>query len=193
MLLIAYFGRIYPGKGIENLFLAFRAIADKYATARLYVIGGFLDVDSPVMDSTYPERIHNQTINLGIADKAFWTGEYDWDSDVGSCALYASDICVLPMSFGVSMRHSSLASAAMHGVPLVVTTSKETEPQLVHGENVWSVPTDDVNALAEGIEILITNPDLRRRLGNGALKLSHAWFSWEPMLDELEYRLSTKA
>jgi glycosyltransferase involved in cell wall biosynthesis len=60
------------------------------------------------------------------------------------------------------------------GVPL---------PELVDGENILLVPPEDPQVLAQAINQLAADPDLRQRLGAGAEILSQR-FHWDRIAAE---------
>lgn len=181
--LIAYFGRIYPGKGVETLFAAFGKVAHEMPDVRLAMIGGFLGSDKWVMRASYSEELNAQTRRLGIEDKIVWTGEYAWDSDLPSLCLRAADLCVLPFDYGVSLLNASLACAATHGLPIIAARGKSLEAPLEHGVNGLFFPEKDSDALCEAIRELIKNPELQERLRQGALALAGKCFSWDSATD----------
>ena len=51
-------------------------------------------------------------------------------------------------------------------------------PELVHGQNVWFVPPDDSAALAQAIQQLLADPDLRTQLGQQATAVADL-FTWD--------------
>jgi glycosyltransferase involved in cell wall biosynthesis len=51
-------------------------------------------------------------------------------------------------------------------------------PQLVHGDNAWLVPPESPAALAEAVQRLAQDENLRMRLGAGAQQLA-THFGWE--------------
>src|SRR5207249_1925875 len=134
---------------------------------------------------------------LGLATRVLWT-DYVSAQSV-SANLMASDICVLPYRDGASFRRGSFMAALAHGLP-IVTTSPLTNPprspraaevggERVRGgelrlpplrdrENVLLVPADDPPKLAEGIEELLTFPQLGARLSQGAKELAEH-FGWD--------------
>jgi glycosyltransferase involved in cell wall biosynthesis len=70
-----------------------------------------------------------------------------------------------------------------HGVPILTTQPRVPLPELVDRENVLLVPPEDPQALADTIEQLAADPDLRQRLGTGARILSER-FRWEKIAAE---------
>jgi glycosyltransferase involved in cell wall biosynthesis len=164
-LLIAYFGRIYPEKGIETLIEAFSRVSGRHPDARLIMIGGQLDrrdIDQ------YAQTLDRKVFDLALAGKVFWTGEYDWDSDLGSLCLHASDICVLPFDEGVSLMSSSLSAASAHGLPIVTTGIGTLESPLADEQNVLICPPRNPEAMAAAILKVIADGPLRERLSKGA-------------------------
>lgn len=180
--LIAYFGYIYPGKGLENLLGAFAIIRRKIKAARLVIIGGFLARDR-AMRPNYVDELKKLALELGIASEVTWTGRYPSDSEIGSVYLRAADVCVLPFDYGVQMNNSSLSAAAAHGLPVIATRAPNLEASLRHGENIFLCPPKDVTALAVAIEAVMIDHGLRVRLNEGINELREKWYSWPKVID----------
>ena len=173
--LIAYFGRICPGKGLETLLKAFQTVSVQRRAVRLILIGGY---GYPFQPSYY-QGLQAMPKELGIEDKVMWTGEYAWDSEDASRCLRAADFCVLPFDLGVCVHNSSLAGACAHGLPIITTSGTLTESVFIHKENVFLCPPKDPRALAQAMETLMARPELRRHLSVGARGLAQESFSWE--------------
>lgn len=176
--LIAYFGYIYPNKGVETLLEAFRLLSAQRNNARLILIGGIIALEFPDRPS-YAQEIHALPRRLAIEDKVTWTGEYAWDSDEASMYLRAADVCVLPFDTGVQLNNSSFAAVAAHGLPIITTQGATLEQPFIHQENVFLCAPKSPEAMAAAIKTVMDNPDLRARLHKGALKLAQERFSWE--------------
>jgi glycosyltransferase involved in cell wall biosynthesis len=180
--LLVYFGRIYPGKGIETLLMAFRSVAVRRHNLRLIFVGG--TSESIIEDRPkYLEELQQLTNDLGIDDKVLWTGEFSSDSEEASIYLRAADICVLPFDYGVHLNNSSFSSVAAHGLPTITTQGTVLESAFRHGENVFLCPPRNPEALRLAIETLLDQPDVRSRLRCGALKLHDEYFSWEKAVE----------
>jgi glycosyltransferase involved in cell wall biosynthesis len=175
--LIAYFGYIYPGKGVETLLKAFQIVNGQRRPVRLILIGGVLKGPS------YYQKIQAMPKELGIENKVIWTGEYAWDSEEASRCLRAADICVLPYDKGVCIHNSSLAGACAHGLPIITTEGTGMESLFIHESNVFLCPPQNPEALALAMETLMANPELRQRLSMGAGELAKEWFSWEKAVE----------
>ena len=176
--LIAYFGYIYPGKGLETLLKAFQIVNAQRRPVRLILIGGDLGL-SP----TYIQKIQGMSKELGVEDRVTWTGGYAWDSEEASRCLRAADICILPFDQGVCMHNSSFAGASAHGLPIITTHGTATEPMFIHKTNVFLCSPKDPEALAQAMETLLAMPELCERLAMGACRLAREWFSWEKAVE----------
>lgn len=176
--LLVYLGYLYPRKGLETLIRAFAIFAKERANARLAVVGGPLEGHE-----AYPATIQRLSADLGIERKLQWTGPYPADSADGSFMLRAADAYVMPIDIGVALNNSSIGAAAAHGLPLVATRGKITEPAFRDGENVLLCPPQDPVAMAAALRKVMDDDDLRRRLARGARAFADQWFSWETAMD----------
>jgi glycosyltransferase involved in cell wall biosynthesis len=131
----------------------------------------------------YADVLRNQVKELGLEDRVGWTGDYRWDSDVGSSYLRAADICVLPFDRGVYLNNSSFSAAASHGLPIISTRAEVVEPAFVHEENVLLCPPKDPAAMAAAIERVVDDAALRHRLRDGVRRMAQEWFSWDRVIE----------
>jgi glycosyltransferase involved in cell wall biosynthesis len=90
----------------------------------------------------------------------------------------ACDLLVLPYRDGVSFRRGSFMAALAHGCPIVSTRPAEPLAQLRDGENICLVPPDTAEALTQAVLDLVSQPERRALLGEGARELS-ALFAWD--------------
>jgi glycosyltransferase involved in cell wall biosynthesis len=180
---IAYIGYVYPGKGIETLLRAFAQVSRELSSLKLVIIGGSLSRALPGQP-TYIDDLKTLCHQLDVAGNVTWTGEFGWDDDEASYYLRAADLCVLPFETGVKLNNSSFSSAAAHGLPIVTTYDDLLEPQFLHGTNVWLCPPKSPDALAAAIQTLSNDAILRTRLGEGALRLAHEWYSWDTAIQK---------
>jgi glycosyltransferase involved in cell wall biosynthesis len=174
--LLAYFGHVYQGKGLETLLKALQIVASRRTHVRLAVIGGTVDLPSR---PSYGQEMRALAKHLGVDHKIIWTGEYAWDSDDASVYLRAADVGILPFDRGVRLNNSSFAAMAAHGLPIITTQGACVESPFVHGKNLFLCPPKDPEGMSLAIETLIDTPNLRQHLRLGALALAHEWFSWE--------------
>jgi glycosyltransferase involved in cell wall biosynthesis len=187
--LLAYFGYIYPGKGLETLLRALRLLRDQDIRVKLAAIGGVgatKSADRP----RYAEEVHELATELSVQDHVTWTGGYDWESDRASQYLRAADACVFPLDSGVYLNNSSMAAAASHGRPIVATRGRADEPALIDRENVLLCPPRCPESLAAALRELVGSPSLQARLAEGARSLARRWFDWESVVDRTLAALS---
>ena len=184
---LVYWGYVYPGKGVETLLKAFRIVCNSNQNIRLVIVGGSLEFPTgPISCSDYFQMVRELPDRLGIAERVTWTGHFSWDSDSGSRYLRAGDACVLPFDYGVTLNNSSLAAASTHDLPVISTDLPVGRDEaLEHGRNIYLCPPQDVKALAEAIELVSGNADLRERLRLGIRTLAREWHSWDRMTGRL--------
>jgi len=172
-----FFGRLRRFKGLETLVEAFQRVRARHTNAKLAVIGG-ADVNWFKEDWNV-ERLHEAARAHGIADSIAWTGEYPWDSNLGSTYLRSIDAAILPFDGGIDLNNSSFAAVAAHGLPTVATRGVELEPQFRDGENILLCAPKDPPALAAAMERVMIEGALRDRLTSGIEVLANDWFSWQ--------------
>ena len=172
--LLCHFGLLNASKGVDTLFEALKRLRSEDQEAKLLMVGGRTGESDPT-NLAYAERIEALRKKLGVEEAILWTG-FIPPQEV-SAHLVASDICVLPFRDGASLRRGSLMAALEHGLAIVSTQPPSIPRELREGQNITLVPPDDPTALAERITQLARDPDLRKRLREGARELS-AGFSW---------------
>jgi L-malate glycosyltransferase len=96
---------------------------------------------------------------LGLRERVIFMGERH---DIPA-VLAASEISVLP-SISESLSNSIMESMAA-GVPVVACRAGGNDELIRDGENGFLVPTADAEALAERIDTLVQQPELRKSLG----------------------------
>lgn len=178
--LLAYYGYIYPGKGVDTLLRAFALLCEACERQfKLILIGGVNEVMKSADGSSYLDELLDLAAQLGITHSLIWTGYYDTESEQASLWLRGADLCVLPFDDGVYLNNSSFAAAAAHALPIVTTRAKVVEPAFQDGENLLFAEPKDPQSLCEAIQSAIDDPALRARLSQGAARMARRWFSWD--------------
>jgi glycosyltransferase involved in cell wall biosynthesis len=149
---ISCLGQLGPRKGTPQLIEAFGRLV------------GQCDWTATIAGNGNVEESRAEVRSLGIDDRVDVPG---WlDSMATNELLCRTDILVLP-SFSENLPMVILEAFA-HGVP-VVSTPVGAIPEVVdHGRNGLLVPAGDVPALADALERLIENHEMRRHLGQNA-------------------------
>jgi glycosyltransferase involved in cell wall biosynthesis len=185
-LLLAFYGYIYPGKGIETLLEALAILNKGSARYRLIIIGG--SPDPYVLEAerrpNYLQELKALATEYGVGDFIRWTGYIESDSSEASVYLHSADLCVLPFDNGIRMHNSSFSFCAAHALPLVTTRGANTESTFVSGSNALLCPPRNAEAIAHAIEIVCTDKDLREKLANGAKSLVESTFSWKQCVED---------
>lgn len=189
--LLAYFGYLYPGKGVETLLKALQIASQQQRNLRLAVVGGVLAKMHQDDSSAWANELKKLALDLGVAEQVVWAGGFSHDDTEASLCLRAADLCVLPFDSGVQLNHSSFAAAAAHGLPIITTRVETTAQVFQHAQNVWLCPPKDPGALAEAIQTMAASPALREHLSSGALRLAEEHFSWSRAVEMILAACST--
>jgi len=177
--LAAYYGYIYPNKGIETLLDGFELASRKFPNLRLVLIGGANElVLKNLKRPDYIQELKDRATKLGVGDKVIWTQYFPSESEQPSILLRSADLCVLPFDSGISMHRSTFGVAAVHDLPVISTRGPTLESPFRDGENILLCPPQDATALAEAMMQLIASPELRERLRAGVREMAARHFSW---------------
>jgi glycosyltransferase involved in cell wall biosynthesis len=148
-------GRLRPWKGQDRFLQAAARLRRSIPDAWFVLVGG-----TPLgPQDGYPEELRRQAEELGIAEKVIFTGQVE---DV-SPALAAMDVFVHPGDpepFGLV----NLEAMAM-GLPVVAFAHGALPEIVLDRQTGILVPPGDLQALAEAIELLSRDRDLRVKLG----------------------------
>lgn len=155
---IAYFGIIYPHKGLDELLTAHANLRKKGAPVRTIVIGQF-DREEP-----WCEPLRSRFKEDGVV----WVPDASL-SRVSEC-LHACDLAALPFHSGTSTNRSSMLAALGHGLPTISTNGPATPKEIGSLFDLVLVPPRDSAALERGIESVLNDGALRDRLRNNALQ-----------------------
>jgi mannose/cellobiose epimerase-like protein (N-acyl-D-glucosamine 2-epimerase family)/glycosyltransferase involved in cell wall biosynthesis len=162
--IVAFVGRLVESKGVRTLLAAHSRLGQRGRQIQLLLAG----TPDPANPMSIPAR-----------DIEAWSERPDvthlgFVEDIG--ALWASaHIAVLP-SHREGMPLSLLEAAAC-GRPLVATDVPGCRDIARPGVNAFLVPLDDAEALADAIDRLAGDPELRRRFGRASRHLVEQYFS----------------
>lgn len=163
-------------KGIDTMMKALPAVRAAHPTAR-YAIAGVGD-RLPQL-----EQLHQQ---LGLGDAVRFLGAV---SDEELPALYnAADLYV-----GASRRHDllvegfgiSLVEASACGLAVVGGRSGGVPDAVREGETGILVDPDDPAAVAAGVNVLLSDPERRKRLGAAGRRAVESYYNWDRVAKEL--------
>jgi D-inositol-3-phosphate glycosyltransferase len=166
---LLWVGRIAPIKGLDTLLDTVARLREGGRDMRLLVVGG--DADEPT--SGHEASLRQRIARLGLGDSVRFVGP----QPQGALPLYyaAADLTVLP-SYYESFGMVALEAMAC-GSPVIASRVGGLVTTVRDGVTGFLVPDGDVGALAERIETLVTDPELRWRLGREGVRWAaqHRW------------------
>ncbi len=183
--LLLFVGRLDPVKGLRVLL---EAMCDLTRSLRpcgaedisLAVIGGDREdhLEALMTDLDCLTEIRHE---LGLDDLVVFVGSRAQEE----LAYYyaAADACVMPSlyeSFGM------VALEAMAcGTPVIASRVGGLTYTVRDGETGYLVPEKDPKALAQKLELVLTDRRLRQRLGHRAARVAQT-YGWESIVDDVE-------
>jgi glycosyltransferase involved in cell wall biosynthesis len=149
-LVIGFVGRITRDKGIEELYGAFKKLQRSHHELRLLLVGSFEPGD-PV-PGWLRERIETDpaVIRTGFVND---TERYYRAMDVMALPTYRE-------GFGTALAEAQSAS-----VPIVTTNATGAIDAIVNGKTGLRVPVRDTDSLTSALGRLLSDPQLRRKMG----------------------------
>jgi glycosyltransferase involved in cell wall biosynthesis len=125
--LVGYFGLLYPGKGVEWLIEAMRAVKNKGIAAKLILVG-------PNGAVTANKRWNSACLNYeallkqnaaDMANNVIWSG---FCEDLQAVQILRScDVVCLPFEGGLTNSRSSFITCAKIGLPVITTLTSATD------------------------------------------------------------------
>lgn len=134
-----------------------------------------------VGEGTERERLEKQAAESGIAGQVIFTGFCD---DVAP--YYGIMDLNLNCSYGTETSSLALSEGMSVGVPAVATTYGGNPYMITEGVNGLLVPEKDADAMAEAILKIMDDPELLKRLSDGARRLYREKFTARAMTEQLE-------
>ena len=183
--LLLFVGRLDPVKGLDVLLEAMcdltRRLRPGWAQdISLAIIGGDRENHLEAI-TTDPECLQEIRHELGLDELVVFVGSRL--QEVLPYYYSAAVACVMPSlyeSFGM------VALEAMAcGTPVIASRVGGLTYTVRDGETGFLVPERDPKALAEKLELVLTDDCLRRRLGRRAIEVA-AGYSWDVVADGIE-------
>ena len=173
--LIGWIGRLDPKKNVEDFIEAAALVHARNPKARFVIIGG--------LDAFMPDyAVHLQTLaKTRNLDTAL---QFLGDRKDIPALLSALDIFVW-LSKGEGMPHV-IAEAGAAALPVIATPDNGVVQQIEDGRSGTFVPYNDPTAVANAIERLISDPNLRANLGKALRWKVETTYSVEVVLPQWE-------
>jgi len=175
---ILHVARLVEVKGTQYLLRAFAALARRYDSVKLVIIG-----DGPLR-----RRLQALASSLGISDRVEFLGALP-HADVLSWTRKAA-MLVLPGIRTSTGREEGLGmvllEAAATGVPIIGSRVGGIPECILDGRTGFLVPERDAHALAQRIAELLDDPFRRRQMGIAGRELVERQFDLQRQTEALE-------
>jgi len=169
---VALVARMLRDKGVCEFVEAAHRLHEAGVAARFVLIGD--------PDPENPASIPSEQLRAWHGKKGVeWWG---WQENMIS-TWHQVHIACLPSSYGEGLPKALLEAAAC-GLPIVTTDAAGCREVVRNGDNGMLVPVGDALALAKALRILISNADLRRRMGKRSRARAEREFSSERVISE---------
>lgn len=163
---IVWFGTFSSeGQRLEKLVQAFNEAANEILDLRLVLVGGF-DTNSPRIQQIKQMCVPNRLIVRGFVN------EYELGA-----LLSGSLANMLVVDSGPSGRRGVFGAYLRCARAVIAVNGWETDPELVHGENILLVQDGDTAALRDAIKSVCEDQSLRERLEKGSRILFESHYS----------------
>jgi glycosyltransferase involved in cell wall biosynthesis len=166
-IVVCWTGVIRPVKRVDVIVQAVGLLAECYSNLHLVLVG----------DGTIRQEVDKMVSALNLDGRVHVVG---WVNDTLPF-LQASDIYVL--SSDAENHSNALMEAMACGLPVIVTDVGGNRDMIVDGENGLIVPPGDPAAMAQAIQRLITDPDLKTHLASNARRAAIEQYSIQHMAD----------
>jgi glycosyltransferase involved in cell wall biosynthesis len=158
-------------KGVFELVDAARILKDRYQNIVQFILCGWIDDN--------PQAIKKDEMDkLTDGDYIIWLG---YRTDVREL-LEQAHIVAFPSYYREGVPKSLIEACAV-GRPIVTTNSIGCKDAVVDGYNGFLVAIKNSRALAEKLELLINNKQLRVNMGLNSRKLAEQEFSVKEVIE----------
>ena len=169
---VLFLTRIALEKGIIELIEAIALLAKSFPMIRLRIVG---------VESQESLEAKDRIRKLSLDEKIDYIGTVSEEQK--QAEFLAADIYAFPTH--VEDQSYAVLEAISYGLPCVASAVGGVPSIIESGVNGLLVPPKNVKDLADAIERLIRNPDLRRQLGIAGRKTVEERFTWDRPADEM--------
>ncbi len=166
---VLFVGRLVEHKGLEYLIKSAKNVDAKYL-----IVG----------EGEIKNELKNLAENIGLKDKIIFTGK------VSSTELpkyyAASDVFVLPSIMRLESFGLVIAEAMSCGKPVIVSDIPGVREVITDNVEGVLVPPMDEKILSEKINLLLSNKEMRKRMGDSGRKKVEEKFSWDKVIQKIE-------
>jgi glycosyltransferase involved in cell wall biosynthesis len=176
---VGMIAELEPRKGHELFLNAATVVRKKHPEARFFVIGGDVPTDTKSATDSYRRRLADAVRAGRLEDSVVFTGRR---TDIPEL-LSMLDVVVQPSDIEAGPL-VPLESMGV-GTPVVVTDVGANPEEVVDAETGIVVPPNDPRKMAEAIALLLSDSDLRTRMGGAGRRRVEDHFSRHAMAAKL--------
>jgi glycosyltransferase involved in cell wall biosynthesis len=169
-IVLLFVGAVIHRKGVDLLAESFARLAERHRDLWLIVVGPNSRTEAASYDEVLAQTVKRTIDRVDAYSRVIWTGTVR-DKNVLARCYSAADIFVFPTrAEGLA---NVLIEASAAGLPTVATDLRGvTDVPVADGETGFLVPPEDIDALTQAIEQLVTDPSLRTKMGRAARERS---------------------
>ena len=166
---ILYLSNLIESKGVYVLLNACNLLKDKSIPFRCIYVGGEGDITAI--------EFANKVQQMGLQNNVFYQGKkYGLEKEK---AFAEADIFAFPTFYHNECFPIVNLEAMQFALPIISTFEGAIPEVILDGYNGFLVPQKNVIALAEKLEVLISNPELRNKMGLAGKRLYQEKFTLE--------------
>jgi len=163
---------IIPEKGIPDLLRAAQLVLSENENVQFLLVG----------EGPYREEYMKDAARMGLGDHVTWTGAVQ--DPFGEGIYDAADI-VCQLSQWEELFGWMIAEGMAHGKPIVASSVGGIPELIVDNESGFLIERGDVKCAANRILELISNPELRERMGRTGVEIASRKFDLSRNVAEL--------
>jgi glycosyltransferase involved in cell wall biosynthesis len=163
---LLFVGAVIRRKGVDLLAESFARLASRHRDLWLIIVGPQTKADDGGIDEEFVRSVTEVMSGAGVMSRVVWV---DMVRDRHVLARYysAADIFVFPTR--AEGLPNVLIEATAAGLPVVATNLPGCTDYVVKdGETGFLVPPEDVDALTQAVERLVSDTALRAKMGQAA-------------------------
>lgn len=172
--IVLFVGRLVKQKGVEYLLNAFSTLKKDINNVVLVIIG----------KGDYEKELKRLAEDLQINEDVHFLGHVD--NDLLKNYYGPSDLCVVP-----SITHEMVDAWAFvvnesmyYGNPVIATDAVGSAFDMIQdGKNGFIVPERDSTALYNSMKIILSNDELREKMGKCSKEIVETGFSYKNMVE----------
>jgi glycosyltransferase involved in cell wall biosynthesis len=178
---ILFCGMVSEEKGVGILLDACTTLKQRGASFRCKIVG---KAASEMEEKKFKDFIQNDQLEGTVEFSGPLYSDRKWKAYAGA------DIFCFPTHYSAESFGLVAVEAMMFGLPVVATNWRGLPDIVVDGETGFLVPPKDAKSIAERLERLISDQDLRRKMGAAGRRRYEENFTVEKFRNSMEEVLS---